>query len=93
MGFSKRFISAQMQICGSQKILVRKYLSNHLFALMILLFESYSKDGLEDCVHAQINANEYNLANNSGVEWESERKAQLSHRATCASTLDRDRAE
>lgn len=72
---------------------MRKYLSNHLFALMVLLFASYSKNGLEDCVHAQIKSNEYNLANNSDVEWESEAKAQLTYRAAYASTLDRDRAE
>ena len=92
--FSRGFLSARRVICRSRKIVLRKYLSNHLFTLMmILLFAGCGNGDLEDCIDAQMKLNEHNLINNSGVKWESEQKARRSYKAACANILGLNGAE
>ena len=81
-------------VCQSRKIVLRKYLSNHLFTLMmILLFAGCGNGDLEDCIDAQMKLNEHNLINNSGVKWESEQKARRSYKAACMNILGLNGAE
>ena len=92
--FSRGFLSVRRVVCQSRKIILRKYLSNHLFTLMmIILFAGCGNGGLEDCVDAQMKLNEHNLINNSGVQWENEQKARHSYKAACAKTLRLNGAE
>ena len=62
-------------------------LSNLLFLVWIVSLGGCSKSDLERCVDAQLELNEHNLKNNSGVKWESKEKAELSYKKACETFL------
>ena len=63
-------------------------LSNLLLIAGMVLLGACSKSDLERCVDAQMKLNEHNLKNNSGVNWESKEKAELSYKYACKTFLN-----